>query len=202
MLGRVHVITDSRPGADPVEQVRALLPAATPDLVIQFRPADDWTDRFVYQAGLEIAELCRTTGVPLLINDRIDIAMAVDADGAHVGAEDLPVAVARRLLGPGKILGATARCGDQAQRAVKDGADYVGAGPCYRTSTKDGLPPPIGPSGIAQVAPHAPTIAIGGVTLSHVPELKRSGAHGIAVIAAIADAPAPSKALAELLAAW
>lgn len=200
-MGRLHLITDSRPGADPVAQVCSLLPAATPDLVVQFRPADDWSDRFVYQAGLEIARMCRTHCVPLLINDRVDIAMAVDADGAHVGAEDLPVAVVRRLLGPGKILGGTARTAVAAKQAMADGADYVGVGPCYPTSTKDGLPPPIGLARLAEITPHAPVIAIGGVTLERIPELKNAGAQGVAVITAVADARSPWKRLADLLAA-
>lgn len=201
MLGRVHLITDSRPGSDPIAQVRSLLPVATPDLTIQFRPADGWPDRDVYAMALGLAALCRTHGVQLLINDRLDIAMAVDADGVHVGALDLPVPVARRLLGPGKVVGATARTLDTAQAAMRDGASYVGVGPCYPTSTKDGLPPPLGPSGLARVAAHLPTIAIGGVTADRVAEVRAAGAHGIAVIGAVADAPQPRQALAELLAA-
>jgi thiamine-phosphate pyrophosphorylase len=132
--------------------------------------------------------------VTLLINDRLDLALAVDADGVHVGAEDLPAHVARKLLGPGKIVGATARGPED----VPDEADYVGVGPCYQTSTKDGLPPPIGPAGIARIT-SKPVIAIGGVTLRHVPELLRHGAHGIAVIGAVADAVDPPQALAALL---
>lgn len=201
MLSRVHLITDGRPGADPVAQVRSLLHVATDELVIQFRPADDWSDRLVFEAATAIGALCRTNCVRLLINDRLDIAMAVDADGAHVGADDLPVAVARRLLGPGKTLGATARSPEVAKQAIADGADYVGVGPCYRGSTKKGLPDPLGPTGVAAIAPLAPVIAIGGVSVERVPELMRAGAHGVAVIGAVADAEDPVRALADLLAA-
>ncbi|HCT79767.1 MAG TPA: thiamine phosphate synthase [Micromonosporaceae bacterium] len=199
MLGRLHLITDSRSGADPVAQVRTALSVATPELVIQFRPADSWPDRLVFEQASKIKTLTHASGVPLLVNDRIDIALAVGADGAHVGAEDLPVAVARRLLGPGKLLGATARDAATARLAVNDGASYVGVGPCYRSSTKDGLPSPLGPEGVAAVAPFAQVIAIGGVTLDTVPALMAAAAHGVAVIAAVADAPDPAAALAALL---
>jgi len=201
MLGRVHLITDSRPGADPVAQVRALLPMATSDLVIQFRPARDWSDRHVFELGCEIAALCRTAGVKLLVNDRIDIAMAIAADGAHVGASDLPVAAVRKLLGPGCLIGATVRSPVQARQAVAGGADYIGVGPCYGTSTKDGLPPPLGVAGLAAITPLARAVAIGGITIQRVPAVMAAGAHGVAVVGAVADAPDPAAALAGLLAA-
>lgn len=200
MLGRVHLITDSRPGGDPVAQVGQLLRVATPDLVVQYRPAGEWTDRYVYGTALKIVALCRTKGVRVLINDRIDIAVAVDADGAHVGADDLPVSAARRLLGPSRILGATARDPARAREAVAEGADYVGAGPCFATTTKNGLPEPIGPGGVAAIAPFARVVAIGGVTHERVPALLEAGAHGVAVVAAVAQAPDPPASLARFLA--
>lgn len=199
MLGRVHLITDSRPGRDPVEQVRTLLPVATSDLVVQFRPDDTWTDRVVFEVATEIVELCRTKSVKVLINDRVDIAVAVDADGAHVGADDLPVPAARRLLGPERILGATARTPSAARTAMSEGADYVGVGPCYLSSSKQGLPQPLGPQGVAAITPWARVIAIGGVTHGRVPDLLSAGAHGVAVIAAVADAADPAMALASFL---
>ncbi|HEX6687000.1 MAG TPA: thiamine phosphate synthase [Candidatus Limnocylindrales bacterium] len=199
MLGRVHLITDSGPGSDPVEQVRTLLPVATPDLVVQFRPAGQWCDRVVFEAATEIVELCRTRSVKVLINDRVHIAVAVDADGAHVGADDLPVPAARRLLGPERILGATARTPAVAHAAMAEGADYVGVGPCYPSFTKRGLPQPLGPQGVAAIAPYARVIAIGGVTHERVAALLDAGAHGVAVIGAVRDAPCPATALANLL---
>ncbi len=199
MLGRVHLITDSRPGRDPVEQVRSLLPVATADLVVQFRPDGAWSDRTVFEAATAFVELCRTKSVKVLINDRVDIAVAVDADGAHVGADDLPVPAARRLLGSERILGATARTPAAAHIAMSQGADYVGVGPCYPSSSKQGLPEPLGPLGVAAIVPVARVIAIGGVTHARVPDLLSAGAHGVAVIAAVADAPDPARALACLL---
>ncbi|GAB4049072.1 thiamine phosphate synthase [Catellatospora paridis] len=203
-LGRLHLITDGRPGRDPVALVRAALRVATPDLVIQFRPADDWTDRLAYELANQIVALCRPAGVPVLVNDRLHVALATGAAGGHVGADDLPVSAARRLLGPAAVLGATSRLPATALRAVGDGADYLGVGPCYATSSKDGLPVSIGPEGLRAVARQCagtPIIAIGGITAARVPELRAAGAHGVAVIGAVSDAADPSYAVAELLAA-
>ncbi|GAA1618204.1 thiamine phosphate synthase [Saccharothrix algeriensis] len=203
-LGRLHLITDSRPGRDPVALVRAALSVATPDLVIQFRPADEWTDRVAYDLAGQLVALCRPLGVPVLVNDRLHVALAAGAGGGHVGADDLPVSAARRLLGPAAVLGATARLPATALRAELDGADYLGVGPCYATSTKDGLPVSIGPEGLRAVArqcPDTPIIAIGGVTAARVPELRAAGAHGVAVIGAASDAADPARAIADLLAA-
>lgn len=203
-LGRLHLITDSRPGRDPVALVRAALAVATPDLVVQFRPADDWTDRLAYELANQIVALCRPAGVPVLVNDRLHVALATGAAGGHVGADDLPVPAARRLLGPAAVLGATSRLPATALRAVGDGADYLGVGPCYSTSTKDGLPVSIGPEGLRAVARQVagtPIIAIGGITAARVPELLAAGAHGVAVIGAVSDAADPSRAVAELLSA-
>jgi thiamine-phosphate pyrophosphorylase len=198
-LTKVHVITDSGPGADPVAQVCAFLAAATPELTVQFRPADAWPDREVYHQALAIVALARPRRVKVLINDRVHIALAVDADGAHVGALDLPVTAAREILGPQRILGATARDPQSAQAAIAEGADYVGAGPCYASMSKTGLPEPIGPEGIARISPHAKVIAIGGITISRVPDVMRAGAHGVAVIGAVSAVPDPAAAVSALL---
>ncbi len=201
LLGRIHLITDSRPGFDPVAQVKSLLPAMTPQVTVQLRPDDAWPDRLVYQQAIQVIELLHPLGVKVLINDRLDIALAANADGAHVGADDLPVAAARKLLGPQRILGATGRDAAMAKAAVADGADYVGVGPCYASSSKLGLPDPLGVQGLATVTPHAKVIAIGGITLSRVPTVMAAGAYGVAVIAAVSEAPDPVAALTDLLTA-
>jgi thiamine-phosphate pyrophosphorylase len=170
---------------------------------IQVRVPDATTDRDAYELATRVAQLCKTHGVPCLVNDRLHIALAVGADGGHVGADDLPVSVARRILGPHAILGATARDPATARRAVADGASYLGVGPAYATSTKDGLPDPIGPQGVAAVAQAVPVpvIAIGGVTVRTVAQLRGVGAHGVAVVGAISGAADPAAATAELHAA-
>ncbi len=201
-LGQLHLITDARPGRDPVRVVRQALGAGGP-LVVQVRVEDGVTDRDAYQLAGRIVELCRAAGATCLVNDRLDVAIAVGADGAHVGAEDLPVRVARRVLGPRAVLGATVRDPAAARAAIADGASYLGAGPAYLTGTKAGLPDPIGVAGIAAVAACAtvPVIAIGGVTCERVPELVAAGAYGVAVVGAVCSAASPRDATAELLAA-
>jgi thiamine-phosphate pyrophosphorylase len=192
---RLHLITDSFAVA------RAAVDAAGPELAVQVRVEDDVDDRDAYELAAKVVALCADAGALCLVNDRLHVALAVGAGGGHVGALDLPVDAARRVLGPGAVLGATARDPDKAGRAVAAGATYLGVGPAYATSTKDGLPPPIGPAGVAAVAVavDVPVIAIAGVTATRVPELLESGAYGVAVIGAIGRAPDPGAATIELL---
>jgi|SRR5579859_4629549 len=199
-LGRLHLVTDARPGRDPVAVVRAALSAGVP--VVQVRVPDETCDRDAYALASTIAELCRAAGARCLVNDRLHIALAVGADGAHVGAQDLPVPVARRILGPDAVLGATARDPATAREAVAAGASYLGVGPAFPTGTKDGLPDPIGAAGVGAVAAAVavPVIAIGAVTASRVPELLAAGAYGVAVVSAVSGAADPARASAELLA--
>jgi len=200
-IGRLHLVTDSRAGADVLATVAAALAAGVD--TVQVRLGDDVSDRVAYELAAAVVRRCRTAGATCLVNDRVHVALAVGADGAHVGADDLPVAAARRVLGPAAILGATARDAPTARRAVADGADYVGVGPAYPTTTKPGLPAAIGPAGVAAVAAavRAPVIAIGGVTAERVAELRRAGAYGVAVVGAISAAADPGAAAARLRAA-
>jgi thiamine-phosphate pyrophosphorylase len=201
VIGRLHLITDARPGVDPLPSVRAALAVGTP--VVQVRVGDWATDREAYDLASRVLALCRAAGATCLVNDRLHVALAVGADGGHVGAADLPVAAARRVLGSDAILGATARDAASARAAVAAGATYLGVGPAYQTSTKDGLPAPIGINGVAAVSaavPGAPVIAIGGVTAARVPDLIGAGAYGVAVVGAINAVADPAAAAAGLLA--
>ncbi|MCZ7477631.1 MULTISPECIES: thiamine phosphate synthase [unclassified Micromonospora] len=200
-LGRLHLITDTRPGRDPLAVLRAALPVAGADLVVQVRVEDDATDRQAYELACRVTEACRPYGARCLVNDRLHVALAVDAAGGHVGADDLPVAAARRVLGPDAVLGATAREPVGARAAVDAGASYLGVGPCHATTTKSGLPDPIGPGGVRAVAEavSVPVIAIGGVTAATVPALRAAGAYGVAVVGALSLAADPAHATAELL---
>lgn len=199
-LGRLHIITDTRPGREPLTVVRAALAAGAP--VVQVRVADTATDREAYELTVQVATLCAGYGATCLVNDRLHVALAAGAAGGHVGADDLPVPAARRVLGPAAILGATARSPGTARNAVVAGASYLGVGPAYATTTKDGLPPPIGPAGIAAVASavDVPVIAIGGVTAARLPELLAAGAYGVAVVGEVSAAADPARATATLLA--
>ncbi|NGM13980.1 thiamine phosphate synthase [Verrucosispora sioxanthis] len=200
-LGRLHLITDTRPGRDPLAVLRAVLPVAHTELVVQVRVEDTATDRQAYELTRQVLALCAPYQVPCLVNDRLHVALATDAAGGHVGADDLPVAAARKVLGPAAVLGATAREPASALAAVTAGASYLGVGPCRVTATKDGLPPPIGVTGVRAVveAVDVPVIAIGGVTAADVPELRATGAYGVAVVGALSGATDPVRAAAELV---
>ncbi|MCG5461378.1 thiamine phosphate synthase [Micromonospora sp. MED01] len=200
-LGRLHLITDTRPGRDPLAVVRAALTVAHADLVVQVRVEDSATDREAYDLTRRVLALCAPYQATCLVNDRLHVALAVGAAGGHVGADDLPVAAARRVLGPAGVLGATARAPGPAREAVVAGASYLGVGPCHTTSTKTGLPDPIGPAGVRAVvdAVDVPVIAIGGVTAARVPALRAAGAYGVAVVGAVSAAADPALATAELI---
>ncbi|MET8232623.1 thiamine phosphate synthase [Micromonospora sp. NPDC005298] len=200
-LGRLHLITDTRAGCNPLGVVRAALTAARADLVVQVRVEDSATDRAAYELTRAVLALCAPYGATCLVNDRLHVALAAGAAGGHVGADDLPVTAARHVLGPTGVLGATAREPGTAVDAVVAGANYLGVGPCHTTSTKPGLPDPIGPEGVRAVtdAVDVPVIAIGGVTAARVPALRAAGAYGVAVVGALSTAADPARATAELL---
>ncbi|WP_432977273.1 thiamine phosphate synthase [Dactylosporangium sp. CA-233914] len=198
-LGRLHLVTDTRPGRDALGVVAAALRAGFD--VVQVRPEDAVTDREAYELTVRVLAMCRELGRTCLVNDRLHIALAAGADGGHVGADDLPVAAARRILGPDAILGATARDPDAARRAVADGASYLGVGPAFATTTKSGLPDAIGPAGVRAVAEavDVPVVAIGGVSAARASELYAAGAHAVAVVGALSGAADPYAAAKEFL---
>ena len=198
-IGRLHVITDHRPDRDTLVVVEAALEAGAP--VVQVR-AKALGDRALYELTCRVVELCAARDVTCIVNDRVDVALAAGAHGVHVGADDLPVAVARRVLGPDRIVGATARDPETARAHQAAGASYIGVGPCFATSTKKGLPDPIGCAGVRAVsaAVTIPVIAIAGVTAGRVSQLVASGAYGVAVVGAVWDAVDPHAAVGELVA--
>ncbi|MDR5709521.1 MAG: thiamine phosphate synthase [Armatimonadota bacterium] len=185
---RLYVITDATRWSRTHEEVAAaaLQGGAT---VLQFREKRA-TTRALYETARRLQELCRACGVPFIVNDRLDIALAVDADGVHLGSEDLPVAVARRILGPHRIVGASAGSVEEALRAEEEGASYLGVGSVYVTGTKPDAGAPIGPDGLVKIvrAVRIPVVGIGGITLDRVPEVIQAGAAGVAVISAVAAA--------------
>lgn len=197
-LGRLHVLTDARGGRDALGVVEAVVAAGAP--VVQVR-AKDCTDRVLYDFAARVVQLCAAAGAACIVNDRVDVALAVGAAGTHLGARDLPVGAVRRVAGPGHLVGGTARDPQGAAALVAAGADYLGVGPAYPTTTKAGLPAPLGPKGIAVVADavDVPVIAIGGVTTERVLELLAAGAHGVAVVTAVSEAADPAAATRSLL---
>ncbi|SEL96522.1 thiamine-phosphate pyrophosphorylase [Blastococcus sp. DSM 46786] len=197
-LGGLHVLTDARGGPSALDAVAAAVAAGAP--VVQVR-AKDCTDRVLYEFAGQVREICAPAGATCLVNDRVDVALAVGADGTHLGATDLPVAAVRRVAGPGHLIGGTARDPERARLLVAEGADYLGVGPAWPTTTKTGLPDALGPAGIRAVAEAVavPVVAIGGVTAGRIAELVAAGAAGVAVVGAVSAAADPGAATTELL---
>ena len=151
--------------------------------------------------ALAVKELAKRYHVPLLIDDRIDVALAVDADGVHVGQSDLPVSVARKLLGPGKIVGATAKTVAQALEAQSQGADYLGTGAIFPTQTKAAaIPTSVGTLSEVCRAVNIPVVAIGGLKQDNLSVLEGCPISGIAVVSAIMSSATPGIAARELAA--
>ena len=155
----------------------------------------------LYQAALALRKVTREAKVPLIVNDRLDIALAVDADGVHVGQSDLPASVVRRILGPGKILGVTAETGEEALLAEKDGADYLGVGPVFEArGTKSDAGEPKGLEQIARIheVTRLPIVAIGGIKAENARRVREAGATAVAVISAIVAADDIAQAARQL----
>jgi len=153
----------------------------------------DLSSRQLFELALRLRNLTREHGARLLINDRIDIALAVGADGVHIGAGSLPVAEVRRLLGPGQLIGYSAHDLDEALRAESAGADFVTFGPVYPTPSKLKYGEPVGLSKLAAAvgALSIPVYALGGVKKNSIAEVMARGCRGVALISAICSAPDP-----------
>jgi thiamine-phosphate pyrophosphorylase len=198
MRARLHLLTDVRDGRDALGVAAAAVGAGAG--VVQVR-RKGCTDLELYEFAARVVELCHGAGALCIVNDRVDVALAVGAAGTHLGADDLPIEAVRRVAGPDHLIGGTTRDPRRAIELVAAGADYLGVGPAYATTTKEGLPDPLGPAGVAAVAQavDVPVIAIAGVTAGRVPELRAAGAYGVAVVAAVAEAADPAAATRELL---
>lgn len=170
--------------------------------VIQFRQKSG-PIRTVYQACLSAREQCLGTDGLFIVNDRLDLALAVSADGLHIGQSDLPADVARRVLGPDRILGVTATTTAEALKAEADGADYIGFGPVFETQSKDSPASVKGLEGLqsAASAVSIPVIAIAGIQLDRIASSLSHGAAGVAVMSAITEAMHPDAITAKFRAA-
>jgi len=182
---KVYVIPDSTAGAPRSleEQARlAILGGAT---MIQLRDKK-MTGRELYETAKRLLSLCRPRDIPLIVNDRLDVALASGADGVHLGAEDLPVHAAKRFVPEGFIVGATAHSVEEGIRAEAEGADYVGVGAAFPSGTKKGAAV-LGVAGIREVcsAISLPTVAIGGITAQNAREVLDAGVDGVSVVASV-----------------
>lgn len=161
--------------------------------------AKEGTDREVLALTELVIGAVRPFAATVVVDDRLDVALAAGADGVHLGADDLPVAAARRLA-PDLVVGATCRSRADVERAAAAGATYAGLGPVWATTSKAGLPDPLGPSALTAAAGLLPLVAIGGVTAARAARARDAGAHGVAVIGGIWRSPDPLTAAEELVA--
>jgi len=199
----LYLVTDRSMlnGASLMEAVEAAIKGGV--TLLQLREKDVCSCDF-YNIAVELKKLANSYQVPLIINDRLDIALAVDADGLHIGQEDMPLAVARKILGPGKILGYSVSNQAEAVYGEKYGADYLGAGPVYYTGSKVVAIEPIGTEGIKRIKESVsiPVVGIGGIGMSNIVEMKESGIDGISVISAILARDDIKAAARELKNGW
>ncbi|MGX8694522.1 MAG: thiamine phosphate synthase [Methanobrevibacter sp.] len=167
--------------------------------VVQIREKTADTLDF-YKLALRVKEITTKYNIPLIINDRVDIALAIDADGVHVGQSDMPCDVTRKLIGPDKILGISAATIDEAKKAESDGADYIGTGAVFPTSTKDDAPS-VTKEELKEIVDsiNIPVVAIGGINLENAHELTDTGIAGLSVVSAIMSSDNPQKSSEKLL---
>jgi thiamine-phosphate pyrophosphorylase len=172
--------------------------------IVQLRDKHGSTRAMVEEARA-IRENLVPMRVPFLINDRVDVALAAEADGVHVGQDDMAVEDARRLLGPGAIIGLSIKTVEQAEAAPVDLLDYAAIGGVYVTTSKDNPDPPVGVDGLTRIAqvlrrrhPELPICAIAGIDASNAAATIKAGADGVAVISALSLAPSPPDAAREL----
>jgi len=171
--------------------------------VVQLREKDR-SARERYELGQELRELTREAGVTFVVNDRVDIAQALDADGVHLGDDDLPVSVARDLLGDDALIGRSVSTVEDAREAAAAGADYLGVGAVFATGSKDDIDDDehaVGTDRVAAIADAVdiPFVGIGGITAENATEVVQAGADGVAVITAITRADDPAAATANLV---
>lgn len=197
----VYLVTDAGLSADrsTVEIVESAIRGGVD--VIQLREKGACA-RDRYELGTEIRELTHEANVPLIVNDRVDLAAAIDADGVHLGDDDLPVSAARAQLGETAIIGRSVSTPEAARRAEREGADYLGVGAVYGTTSKETDPEQsnIGLERIRAVreATDLPFVGIGGVTSENARAVIQAGANGVAVISAITGADDPEAATRRL----
>ncbi len=199
---RLVVITDPTLAAprSVVDVVRAAVEAGAP--AVQLRNKGQ-SARELLTVGQELRTITRAAGALLFVNDRLDVALAVEADGVHVGPDDLTVAAIRAVAPPGFLIGRSADQLSVARQAVEDGADYIGCGAVYGTTTKQDAGDVIGLDGLDTVARavDVPVVAIGGITVARASEVAATRAAGVAVVGAVMAASEVAEAVQALLGA-
>lgn len=192
---RLYLVTS--PSDNLVDTVESVLKGGL--TVVQYRDknTDDWLR---LEQGRKLRELCHSYGALLIINDRVDLALAIDADGVHLGQQDMPIAIARQLLGPQRLIGRSTTNPEEMQKAIAEGADYIGVGPVYETPTKPGK----AAAGLEYVRYAAqnstiPWFAIGGIDTNNINDVIDSGAERVAVVRSLMQAEQPTLVTQYLL---
>ncbi len=201
LLQGLYVITDESlcPGRTHAQIARAAVEGGARIVQIRDKTA---SDRAFHEAAVEVRDITAEAGALMFVNDRVHIAAAVGADGVNVGQSDLPVGAVRRVLGPDAIIGVSAVTMDEALRAEDDGADYVGFGPVFSTTTKLDAGPVSGLEMLGRVCSGVsiPVVAIGGICAANIAQVAEAGAAGAAVVSAVVCADNMSAAVADLIA--
>ena len=201
----VQFITHTAPGIDYEASAMLALEGGCQWIQLRMKQA---ADSEVEPIARRLLAACREHGATFIIDDRVELAKAIEADGVHLGQHDMPVQEAREFLGHGFIIGGTANTLDDVRRLHRASADYIGAGPFRFTTTKEGLAPVLGLEGYAQLvagmeAEHIrlPLCAIGGITLADIPVLLATGVKGVAVSGAVVRAADPAAMMQRFLCA-
>ena len=194
----VYLVTDRRNKTD--EEFLNIIEEAIKGgtTIVQLREKNASTKEF-YELALMVKEITSRYDVPLLINDRIDVALAVDSEGVHIGQDDMPADIAREIIGDDKILGVSASTVEEAKKAEMDGADYIGSGAVFPTATKDDADS-VSKEELKEIVDSIdiPVVAIGGITVENANTLKGSGIAGFSVVSAIMSAEDPKEASRKL----
>lgn len=202
-IGRLHILTDMVLQSKYSHEELARVAIAAGADTIQFRQKSGST-REMIETARRLKQICEDGGVTFIVNDRVDVAIASEADGVHLGQDDFPIPLARKLLGKNRIIGGSAVTLEEGEKCLAEGADYIGFGPVYPTGSKPDAGPVTGVPLLKELIDTVPIpiIAIGGVDASNTPEVMQAGAHGIAVISAVCcheDPEGATRALFEAL---
>jgi thiamine-phosphate pyrophosphorylase len=198
-IGRLHVLTDTQLQCRFSHEELAEMAIAGGADAIQFRQKQGST-RELIETACRMKEICAKAGAIFIVNDRIDVAIASNADGVHLGQDDFPIPLARRLLGGGRVIGGSAGNEEEAMKCIAEGADYIGFGPVFATASKDDAGPARGLELMKGLSKKTglPVVAIGGINVKNVNDVMASGAYGIAVISAVCCTDDPALAARRL----
>jgi thiamine-phosphate pyrophosphorylase len=203
-LRGLYAIVDGSAARPPLELVSAFLEGGAAVVQLRLKNADAGD---LFRLAVAAGKSCRARGALLLVNDRPDVARAAEADGVHLGQEDVPPAGAREIVGPDALVGVSTHSDAEIDAAIASGADYIGFGPIFATRSKGDarLPPPHGIAGLRRAVERAgpvPVVAIGGITTRTVEEVVRAGAACAAAIGELCHAPDPAARAREMARAW